>query len=209
MKFRFLRPALLSLAALAMAAPSPAQSTAKLRGQLDLPEFAALANKASESVNVTLNPNLLAMGCRFLSAENPEEAAAKKLCTSLRGIYVRHYTFDSDYVYPKADIERIQRQLSAPGWNRIVEARSRKENTQVDVFVLIEGERAQGLSIIATQPREFTIVNIVGSIELDQLHELEGQFQIPELGIETDSQSAPKKAPPKKAAPKKPPAGTQ
>ena len=103
-----------------------------------MPEFAALADKASESVNVTLDAKLLGMGCRFLNAADPEQAAAKKLCTSLTGIYVRHYTFDDDFAYPKADIDGVRRQLSAPGWSRIVEARSKKENTDVDVFVLIE-----------------------------------------------------------------------
>jgi hypothetical protein len=147
-------------------------------------------------VNVTLEPSLLGLACRFLSADDPEEAKAKKLCTSLRGVYVRHYTFDKDYAYPKADIERVRQQLSAPGWSRIVGARSRKENTDVDVFVLIEGEKAQGLSIIASEPREFTIVNIVGSIDLEQLHDLEGQFGVPELGIEPERKSpAPKVAP--------------
>jgi hypothetical protein len=187
---------LLFAAALFVSLPAMGQTSAqKLRGQLDLPEFASLADKASESVNVTLPQALLTMGCRFLNPENPEEAAAKKLCTALRGVYVRHYTFESDYAYPKADIERVKRQLLAPGWNQIVGATSKKEHTNVDVFVLIDNDKAQGLSIIATQPREFTIVNIVGSIELDQLHELEGQFSIPELGIET---SKDKKLPPKK-----------
>ncbi len=176
---------------------------AQVRGQLLLPEFAALADKASESVNVTLEPSLLGLACRFLSAEDPEEAKAKKLCTSLRGVYVRHYTFEKDSAYPRADIERVRRQLSAPGWSRIVEARSKKENTDVDVFVLIEGDKAQGLSIIASEPREFTIVNIVGSIDLEQLHDLEGQFGVPELGIETARKPPVPKTSPKKVPEKK------
>ncbi len=189
---------LFCLAALLAAAPAFAQKKTLLRGQLDLPEFAALADKAGESVNVTLDSSLLGIGCRFLSSADPEQAKAKKLCTSLRGIFVRHYTFDSDYAFPKADIDRVRRQLSAPGWSRIVEARSKKEDTDVDVFVLIDGEKAQGLSIIASQPREFTIVNIVGNIDLEQLHDLEGQFQIPELDIETADKPAAKPAPRKK-----------
>jgi hypothetical protein len=205
---------LLCIAAFGLVAPAIAQnrgeqrskaliaaetSAERARGQLVLPEFAALADKASESVSVSLEPSLLGMACRFLSAEDPEEAQAKKLCTSLRGVYVRHYTFETDYAYPRADIERVRRQLSAPGWNRIVEARSKKENTDVDVFVLIEGEKAQGLSIIASQPREFTIVNIVGSIDLEQLHQLEGQFGVPDLDIEPGRNTpAPNKGPEKK-----------
>jgi hypothetical protein len=170
----------LTIAALLFAGPTFAQS----KGQLRLPEFASLADKASESVNVTLDANLLGIGCRFLNAQDPEQASAKKLCTALTGIYVRHYTFDKDYAYPKGDVDGVRRQLSAPGWSRIVGARSNKENTDVDVFVLIDRGKAQGLSIIASEPREFTIVNIVGNIDLDDLHDLEGKFSIPKLEIE-------------------------
>jgi hypothetical protein len=179
----------LTLTALLTAGPAFAQS----KGQIRIPEFAALAEKASESVNVTLDSNLLGVGCRFLNSEDPEQAAAKKLCTGLTGIYVRHYEFDKDFAYPKLDIEGLRRQLSAPGWSRIVDVRSNKENTNVDVFVLIDGGKAKGLSIIASEPREFTIVNIVGNIELEQLHDLEGNFHIPKLEIETGKTPAPKK----------------
>jgi len=191
----------LTLVALLSAGPAWAQS----KGQLRIPEFSTLAEKASETVNVTLDGNILGMGCRFLNSANPEEAKAKKLCTSLTGIYVRHYSFDTDYAYPKSDIDGVKRQLNAPGWSPIVEARSRKENTNVNVFVLIQGDKAQGLAIIASEPREFTIVNIVGNIDLEQLHDLEGSLGVPELGIETGKKPAPAKppAPVKAPAPEK------
>jgi hypothetical protein len=182
-----------TIAALLFAGSALAQA----KGQLRLPEFASLADKASESVNVTFDAKILGMAARFLSSQDPEQAAAKKLVTSLTGVYVRHFTFDKDYAYPKGDIEGVRRQLSAPGWSRIVEARSKKENTDVDVFVLIDGGKAQGLAIIASEPREFTIVNIVGTIDLEQLHDLEGNFGVPNLEIETGKKPA-------KPAPKKP-----
>jgi len=185
----------LTLATLAAAVPA----ADVLKGQLNIPEFASLADKASETVNVTLDSQLLGLGCRFLDTKDPEQADVKKLCTGLSGIYVRSYTFDSDFAYPKADVEGVRRQLSGPGWSRIVEARSRKENTNVDVFVLIDGGKARGLGIIASEPREFTIVNIVGNIDLEQLHSLEGKFSIPNLEIETSKKTEPPKPePPKK-----------
>jgi hypothetical protein len=165
-------------------------AAAPLRGQLRLPEFAKLTEKASEVVSVTLDSRLLNMACRFLNAEDPEQAEARKLCSSLRGIFVRHFTFETDFAYPKADVDAVRRQLNGPGWSQIVGAISKKDKTDVDVFVLIEGDKAQGLSIIASQPREFTIVNIVGSIDLEQLHDLQGKFGVPELDIE---KPAPKK----------------
>jgi hypothetical protein len=38
--------------------------------------------------------------------------------------------------------------------------------------------------IIASEPREFTVVNIVGSIDLQKLRRLEGRFGIPKLQLE-------------------------
>jgi len=175
----------------------PAWAAAK--GQLQIPEFAALAEKANESVTVTLDANLLGMAARFLSNEDPEQAKAKKLVSSLTGIYVRNYSFDSDYAYPKADIEGVRRQLNAPGWSRIVGVVSKKEHSNVEVFILADGNKAQGLAIIASEPREFTIVNIVGNIDLEQLHDLEGNFGVPDLDIETPQKPAAK--PPAAARP--------
>ncbi|HUQ08853.1 MAG TPA: DUF4252 domain-containing protein [Steroidobacteraceae bacterium] len=182
--------------ALAQAQPKPQPRPVPLRGQLLLPEFASLADKASEVVNVTLDSQLLGLGCRFLSTEDPEEAQVKKVCTSLRGIYVRHFTFDQEFAYPKADIDTVRRQLSAPGWSQMVNVRSNKEKANVDVYVLIDGDKAQGLSIIASEPREFTIVNVVGTIDLEQLHDLT-RFGVPDLEIEADKKSF-TKLPPKR-----------
>lgn len=190
------------LAAVLSASPAFAQ----VNGQLRLPPFAALTEKATESVSVTLDSQLLGLGCRFLSTEEPDEAAAKKLCTSLTGIYVRNFTFDKDYAYPKSDIDGLRNQLKAPGWSPVVEARSRKEQTNVEVYVLIQGGKARGLAIISSEPREFAIVNIVGNIDLEQLHDLEGKFSIPELDIETGKKPAvakPAPAPTPTPAPKK------
>lgn len=181
----------LLLAALTLLGVTPAEAQNAPRpgrGQLQLPEFAALADKAAEVVNVTLDSRLLGMGCRFLSADNPEEAKVKQVCNGLQGIYVRHFTFDTDFAYPKSDIESIRRQLRAPGWSQMVNVRSNKEKADVDVYVLIDGDKAQGLSIIASQPREFTIVNIVGSIDLEQLHDLKN-FGVPDLELESDKKS--------------------
>jgi hypothetical protein len=190
----------LSLAALLLAGcgfASPAQ--AQTRGQLALPDFTALADKASEMVSVNVDPKVLGLACRFLNPADPDQAAAQQFCTSLTGIYVRKYTFDKDYAYPKSDIDGVRKQLAAPGWSQIVGAISRKENTVVDVYVLIDGDKVRSLAIIASEPREFTVVNVVGSIDLEKLHELEGKFGVPELEIETGKKpAAGEKAPPPK-----------
>src|SRR5687767_1725327 len=102
--------AILLTAFLAIAGAAHAQAP-NIKGQLRIPEFAGLAEKASESVNVTLDSRLLGLGCRFLDAEDPEQADAKKVCTGLSGIFVRSFTFDDDFAYPKGEVEAVRRQL--------------------------------------------------------------------------------------------------
>jgi hypothetical protein len=163
---------------------SPQLLAAAPEPKLLLPNFDGLAEKASESVTITLDSSLLGMAARFLDPNDPEDAAAKEVLSGLQGIYVKSYTFDDEFAYPKADVDRIRKQLSSPGWSRLVEVRSRKEQANVDIYISVAGNKALGLAIIATEPREFTIVNIVGSVDLDKLHKLEGKFGVPKLEIE-------------------------
>ncbi len=153
-------------------------------GQLKLPDFEGLTDKASEVVTITLNPALLGLATRFLDPAKPEDSAVREAIAGIKGIYVRSYKFDEDFAYPQTDVERVRKQLNAPGWQQLVEVRSRNKQQHVDIYILVEQERANGLAIIASEPREFTIVNIVGSIDMRKLHELEGQFGIPKLDLE-------------------------
>jgi hypothetical protein len=44
------------------------------------------------------------------------------------------------------------------------------------VYVALDDHVVKGLAIIACQPREFTIVNIVGTIDIDQVARLRHAF---------------------------------
>lgn len=171
-----LLPLVFSLAALlgqaALAAPPV---------PLKLPSFDGLAAKAISSVNVTLDGALLSTAAAFLDSSDPDDAAAKQVISGLKGIYVRSYTFDSDFAYPVADVDAVRKQLSAPGWQQIVSTHNNKDHTKVDIYLSVENGLANGLAIISSDPREFTIVNIVGSIDLVKLRELQGKLGIPSL----------------------------
>jgi hypothetical protein len=153
--------------------------------QLFFPDFSTLASKASETVTITLDSALLAMAGRFLDGNDPEDAATKEVLKGLQGIYVRSYTFDEDSAYREADIAGVKNQLSAPGWNRLVETHSRKSHSNVDIYVMVANNQPVGLALIASEPRQFTIVNIVGAIDLEKLHRLEGQFGVPKLELDS------------------------
>ena len=171
--------------ALVRAAPNP---------KLAIPNFSALAQKATESVTITLDPGLLGLAAKFLDGNDPQDAATKEVLSGLQGIYVRSYTFDRDFAYQQADIDAVRSQLAAPGWNRLVQTRSRKTHADVDIYIMVDHNQAIGLALIASEPRQFTVVNIVGAIDLDKLHKLEGQFGVPKLDIDAaKGPSAPSK----------------
>jgi Domain of unknown function (DUF4252) len=170
-----LLPLLALLARIASAAPL---------APLKLPDFDLLTSKATQSVNITLDSNLLGLAASFLDSGKPEDAAAKELIAGLQGVYVRSFSFDEDFAYSMADVDAVRKQLTAPGWQRLVGVRSGKEKANVDIFISVDAGRANGLAIISSEPRQLTIVNIVGSIDLQKLHKLEGKFGIPKLQLE-------------------------
>ncbi len=144
---------------------------------LKLPSFDALASKASHTVAVTLDSQLLGFAAGFLDPGNPQDAAARELIGGLKGIYVRSYEFDGEFAYPRAEIDAVRRQLT--GWQQVVSVRGRKNDDNVDIYISVDQGKANGLVIIASEPREFTIVDIVGSIDLEKLRRLRGKFGIP------------------------------
>lgn len=147
--------------------------------QLKLPSLSHLQTQATNVVDMTIGPWALGLASRFMDKDDPEDAAAKRVVDGLKSIAVRSYQFDTDFAYSTSDIGAIRAQLSAPGWSRLAQVRSREDQEDVDIYVAMDQDKVSGLAIIATDPRQFTIVNIVGEVQLDQLPTLQTQFQLP------------------------------
>lgn len=153
-------------------------------GLLQLPDFSALARKASHSVVISLDPSMLTLASGFLQSDADANAAAvKSVVEGLRGVYVRSFTFDHEGAYTLDDLNAVRSQLTAPGWQPLVATHDRNHDSDVDIYVHRDGKLTQGMAIIAAQPRQLTIVNLVGSIDLAQLAQLQGQFGVPKLNL--------------------------
>jgi hypothetical protein len=142
------------------------------------PAIEKLAETAEEVVDVTVDPAMLQFTERVLSDRNPDHARAKRVLRGIRSIKVKSLKFGRDGAYSPADVEAIRTQLTAPGWSRVVEVRSRKTDN-VDVFVRSNKGEIAGLVVIAGEPRELTIVEIDGNIRPEDLAELRGHAGIP------------------------------
>jgi len=142
-----------------------------------------LAAKATETVNVTVDGSLLQLAGKFLSSSDPDQKQVKTLISNLKGIYVRSFKFENAGEYSEADVESMRSQLKAPDWSRIVNVTSKKGGDNVDVAYKLDKGKIAGLVVITAEPKELTIVNIVGPIDLDQLSSLGGQFGIPKVEL--------------------------
>ena len=137
--------------------------------------FEQLQPRAAETVEVNLDGNMLLIARKFLSDKDPEQAEAKKLLDGIRGIYVRVLKFKKDGEYSAADVEKLRSSVKAPGWQRIVDVRSSdSRGDNAGVFMKTDGNEIQGILVLAAEPRELTLVNIVGNIQPEQIRKLSG-----------------------------------
>jgi hypothetical protein len=168
-----------AIPALLVVLPLAAQDV-KMPANLD-----RLEAKASEVVNVQLDGALIQLASRFLSDKDPDEANVKRLVGGLKGIYVKSFEFEEKGQYNPSDVEELRAQLRAPAWARIVGASSKKKGENSEVYLKTEGGQITGLAIIVTDPKELTIVNIVGSIRPEDIRDLGGHMGIPKIDIGT------------------------
>jgi hypothetical protein len=143
-----------------------------------------LADKATHVVDVTLDRKMLQLAAKFLSSSrSSDEAQIKEIVSGLKGVYVKYFEFDKEQQYSQSDVEPILAQLKSPLWSRMVEVSSTKTGEKVEVYLMSNGDTINGLAVVAAEPKELTVVNIVGNIDIDKLAQLEGQYGIPKLHL--------------------------
>jgi hypothetical protein len=153
--------------------------------QITMPRFDHLEKVATDSVNITIGRLPLAIASRFVRDEEHPELPV--LLRGLRSVHVRSFEFPMENMYSQADIEFVRDQLSGPGWTPLAQIRQRRRDDakveDVDVFVAMEEDKIEGLIVIASSPRAFTIVNVDGTLDPAMLAELEDRFGLPASGL--------------------------
>ncbi len=82
-------------------------------------------------------------------------------------VYVREFEFKQAGAYGKSDLDAVRAQVSGPGWSQLmkVEDKKRGDEELVEIYVYGKTDRRNfygGMVVIAAEPRELTVVNIVG-----------------------------------------------
>jgi hypothetical protein len=184
------------LGAAALAATAIAQTT-----QLPLPPAVEkeLAARASDVTEVTLGKNMLAFAAKFMNGKDKDEAGVQQLIEGLDGIYVRSYEFDKEGQYSMEEIEQLRKYFETSEWTPMVRERERKTGETTDVMVKLVNGEAHGLFILTVEPKELTIVLILGPVRMEDLGRLKGIGGLSVLGdVEKNTKAKEKLAKDKK-----------
>lgn len=171
-------PVLFALAALTVHAQDARLHFEKLNG---------LETKARDVVEVNIDGKLLDLAKRVAVKVNDQDAKkVAQAISGLKGIYVRVYNFEYENEYNIADVDEIRNQLNTPGWERLANVRSKRNNQKVDVFTMFTGDLMSGVAIVVSESKSIAVVNVIGSIDIELLAELSGRLNIPKIDIERD-----------------------
>lgn len=185
MKTRSIAVSLLLLGATALAAVAQdAQLPPPSRLEKDL------AERASNVTEVTLGKNMLDFAARFMNGKSGDDAATRKLIEGLQGIYVREYEFDKEGQYSPDDVEQLRKHFETPEWTPVVKERDRKSHETTDVLMKMVNGETRGLFVLDAEPKDLTIVMILGPIHMDDLGKLSGLSGLSNLGALDDLQKS-------------------
>jgi hypothetical protein len=166
-----------------LATPANAQDPARLRFE----KLNQLENRARDVVEVNIEGKLLDLAKRVLVKVNdPESKKVGQAISGLKGIYIRVFNFENENEYNIADVEEIRSQLQSPGWQRLANVRSKKNNQKVDVYTMFTGNTMSGVAVVISEAKSVALVNVIGPIDIDLLAELSGKMNIPKIEIEND-----------------------
>jgi len=167
------------LGAAALAAPALAQ-TAQLPPPPPIEK--ELAARASNVTEVTLGKNMLAFASKFMNGKDDDDVATRHLIDGLDGIYVREYEFDKEGQYTADEIDQLRKYFETSDWSPMVKERDRKSNETTDVMVKLVNGESHGMFILEVEPKELTIVLILGPINMEDLGKLHGIAGLGVLG---------------------------
>ena len=153
--------------------------------RLKIPDFSHLQSKAVESVDVTVGPFMLWLAQAFAPEHSEDGTEVKEILKGIEAVYIRSFSFAEDNAYSKDDVDAVRTQLRDQKWQPLAQIQSHKKKENVDVFIAIENDKPIGFAIVASEPREFTIVNVVGTNDPQNIGKLRAS-----LNLERDSRTA-------------------
>lgn len=162
----------------ALAIPAAAQNSLPLPSPVEK----ELAARASNVTEVTLGKNMLAFAAKFMNGKDGDDAAMRHLIEGLDGIYVRAYEFDKEGQYSMVDVDKLRQYFETAEWSPIVREHDKKNGEVTDVMIKTVNGETHGMFVLDAEPKELSIVLILGPVKMEDLSKLSGLGGLGVLG---------------------------
>ena len=179
MKFKLL---IMGLAAM-LALPAMAQEDAlkDFPGYVDFGELNSVFGEPT--VQIAVGASLLGLVGSLSASEDPEAAELFKRLNGVRvNVFETQQMADGAVDY----VKDVSAQLSNLGWESVVTVNSADE--QVRIFMKINNDMVQGITVMAVEENEAVFVNVIGSLNPAELGKVMGNFDI-DLGNHDDDEA--------------------
>jgi hypothetical protein len=138
-------------------------------GELAFPPFPPVAGETRGSVDLTLGPMALWVAGTVIPESDPDAAQVKRILAGLKSVRVRTYQLPSGSPFPEAQIAELRSQLAAPGWSPLVQTHNRAKGEDVAVYLSQDDNTVHGIAVLAIERGKVTIVNVVGTIRMEDV----------------------------------------
>lgn len=163
--------------------PAVAQEDA-LKGFPGYVDFGELNSIFGEpAVQISIGESLLGLVGALSASEDPDAA---ELFKRLNGVRVSVFETESMADGAVDLVKNISTKLNDQGWESVVTVNSADE--QVRIFMKINDDTVDGITVMAVEENEAVFVNIIGDINPEELGKVMDNFDI-ELGSDSDDHS--------------------
>lgn len=156
-----------------LALPAMAQEDA-LKDYPGYVDFGSLSEIFGEpTVQISVGQSLLGLVGALSANEDPQAA---DLFKRLNG--VRISVFENTEVPPEGVdfVKDVSSRLSSMGWESVVTVNDGAE--QVRIFMKIDGESVQGISVMAVEQTEAAFINVIGNLNPEELEKVMDNFDV-------------------------------
>jgi hypothetical protein len=143
----------------------------------DLPgyvDFGGLNSIYGEpKVNISIGEGLLKFLFPIVKHEDPDAAA---LFSRLKGVRVSVYATGGDAAAALEQVSSVKRSLTGSNWAPVVQVN--EDGEQVQVFMKMNGEVMDGLTLMAVDSEEAVFINVIGQIDPAELARVMDKFDV-------------------------------
>jgi len=161
-----------------LALPAMAQEDA-LKAFPGYVDFGDLSMFGEPNIQIAIGGSLLGLISSVTASEDPEAAA---LFSRLEGVRVIVFEDQQGPDGAVSLVKEVSASLSKKGWESVVTVNSNEE--QVRIFMKINEDQVEGLTVMALEEDEAVFVNIIGDLNPAELGRVMENFDIDVGGVQ-------------------------